>query len=413
MIYQRHIPREELFSSQLEILMQNGRLATVSAHLVGVVATVMMFWSFMDFTGILLWAAAFLILLLVRSLQMSNALVERRYQTKPKRVYWQLIIGAALTGAVWSAVYIYAASRVPVTMQYVFLLLIVMITAFSLGFSVVIREYFVVYVFTSLWPIAWWSLAHYWEQPYNMLIGLVLLAFCALLIFVCDQTYKSFRNMISLTWEREHIAQELGDLTNSLRDRNRQLRDARRQLTDLANVDELTGLGNRRLVNSTLRDEINRARRSGAELSLIMLDVDYFKNYNDTYGHPAGDTVLQKLADLMQRASTRAGEVVARYGGEEFILVLPGASADSAMRTASRLRDLVNEERISHETSEVEKFITVSQGVITVQPDGELEPADLVQRVDNALYEAKDSGRNTIAVAQQPVEKASAGTIRR
>jgi diguanylate cyclase (GGDEF)-like protein len=330
---------------------------------------------------------------------MSNALVERRYQTKPKRVYWQLIIGAALTGAVWSAVYIYAASRVPVTMQYVFLLLIVMITAFSLGFSVVIREYFVVYVFTSLWPIAWWSLAHYWEQPYNMLIGLVLLAFCALLIFVCDQTYKSFRNMISLTWEREHIAQELGDLTNSLRDRNRQLRDARRQLTDLANVDELTGLGNRRLVNSTLRDEINRARRSGAELSLIMLDVDYFKNYNDTYGHPAGDTVLQKLADLMQRASTRAGEVVARYGGEEFILVLPGASADSAMRTASRLRDLVNEERISHETSEVEKFITVSQGVITVQPDGELEPADLVQRVDNALYEAKDSGRNTIAVA--------------
>lgn len=399
MIYQRHIPPEELFSSQLEMLMQNGRLATVSAHLVGVVATVLMFWPFMELTTILLWAAAFLIVLLVRSLQMSNALVERRYQTKPKRVYWQLILGAALTGAVWSAVYIYASSRVPVTMQYVFLLLIVMITAFSLGFSVVIREFFVVYVFTSLWPIAWWSLAHYWEQPYNMLIGLVLLAFCALLIFVCDQTYKSFRNMISMTWEREYIAQELGDLTSSLRDRNRQLRDARRQLTDLANVDELTGLGNRRLVNTVLQEEMNRARRSGAEMSLILLDVDYFKKYNDTYGHPAGDAVLQKLADLMQRAATRAGEVVARYGGEEFLLILPGASADSAMRTASRLRDLVNEERIPHETSLVEKYITVSQGVITVRPDGELEPTDLVKRVDNALYQAKDSGRDTICVA--------------
>ena len=230
MIYQRHMPREELFSAQLEMLMQNGRLATVNAHLVGVVATVMMFWSFMSVNAILLWAAAFLILLLLRSLQMSNALVERRYQTRPKRVYWQLLIGAALTGGVWSAAYIYITSIAPVTMQYAFLLVIVMIIAFSVGFSVMIREYFVVSVFTSLWPIAWWSLVHYWEQPYNMLIGLVLLAFCALLVYVADQTYKSFRNMISLAWEREHIAQELGDLTGSLRDRNRQLRDARRQL---------------------------------------------------------------------------------------------------------------------------------------------------------------------------------------
>ncbi|MEH6636034.1 MAG: GGDEF domain-containing protein [Halioglobus sp.] len=398
MIYQRHIPPEELFSSQLEMLMQNGRLATVSAHLVGVLATVAMFWPFMGISTILLWAAAFLILLLLRSLQMSNALVARSYITRPRRVYWQLVIGAALTGAVWSALYIYAASRVPITMQYVFLLLIVMITAFSVGFSVVIREYFVVYVFTSLWPIAWWSLVHYWEQPYNILIGLVLLAFCVLLIYVCDQTYKSYRNMISLTWEREHIAQELGDLTGSLRDRNRQLRDARRQLTDLANVDELTGLGNRRLVNSALQDEINRARRSGAELSVILMDVDYFKSYNDTYGHPAGDKVLQKLADLMQRATTRAGEVVARYGGEEFILILPGASPDSAMRTASRLRELVVEESIPHEASQVAKIITVSQGVVTVRPDSELQPTDLVKQVDKALYRAKDTGRNTIEV---------------
>ena len=126
--------------------------------------------------------------------------------------------------------------------------------------------------------------------------------------------------------------------------------------------------------------------------------MDYFKNYNDTYGHPAGDAVLQKLADLMQRATTRAGEVVARYGGEEFILILPGASADSAMRTASRLRDLVVEEGIPHETSKAASFITVSQGVATVVPDSELQPADLVKQVDAALYRAKDAGRNAIAV---------------
>jgi len=398
MIYQRHIPPQELIEAQLEMLLQNGRRATISMHLVGLIAAVVMFWPFISLTNLLLLAAAFLILLLTRSLQMSNALVERRYQTHPKRVYWQLLIGAALTGSVWSGVYILAAQHVPVTVQYVLLLLIVMITAFLLGFTVMVREYFIVYVFTSLWPVAWWSLVHYWEQPYNLLIGFVLLAFCALLIYVCDQTYQSFRNMISLAWEREHIAQELGDLTGSLRDRNRQLLDARRQLTDLANVDELTGLGNRRLVNRVLQEEINRARRSGAELSVILLDVDYFKSYNDNYGHPAGDMVLQKLADIMQRASTRAGEVVARYGGEEFILILPGASASSALRTASRLREMIAQERIPHATSTVAEYITISQGVTTVRPDGEQQPAHVIQLADKALYNAKGSGRNAIAV---------------
>jgi len=398
MIYQRHIPQEELFSAQLELLMQHGRVATISSNMVGALATIALLWPFADFAYLLVWACMVLIMLLARSLYMSNALVERRFQSHPKRVYWNLILGSAITGLVWSSVYIYAASRVPVESQYTILLLIVIITAISVGVTVVVREYFLAYLFTALWPIAWWSLVHYWEQPFNLLIGLVLLGICALLVAVCNWIYESFRNMIALNWERETISQELGDLTGSLRDRKRQLRDARRQLTDLANVDELTGLGNRRLVNNALKEEINRARRVGGEISLILLDVDFFKNYNDTYGHPAGDKVLQQLADLMQRAATRAGEVVARYGGEEFLLILPGASQSSALRTANRLKELVIEERIPHGTSEVAEFITVSQGVITVSPDANTQPLELVQAVDECLYKAKDSGRNAIAI---------------
>lgn len=405
MIYQRHMPREELFSAQLEMLMQNGQLATVTAHLIGVAATIAMFWSFLSLTTILLWAAAFLILLLVRSLQMSNALVNHSYRTHPKSVFWKLVLGAAATGAVWSAVYIFASTRVPITMQYTLLLLIVIITAISVGFSVIVREYFIAYVFTALWPIAWWSLVRYWQEPYNLLIGLVLLAFCAVLVVVCERVYRSFRNMITINWEREAMAQELGDITTSLRDRNRQLRDARRQLTDLANIDELTGLGNRRMVNNTLKLEINRARRTSALLSVILLDVDYFKNYNDTYGHPAGDKVLQRLADVMQRATSRAGEVVARYGGEEFILILPGASRSNAMRTATRLKELVQDEAIPHESSGAADVVTVSQGLITVRPESEMSPGELIQKADKALYEAKASGRNAIAIGEMDERK--------
>lgn len=398
MIYQRYMPRDELFCAQLEMLMQNGQLATVTMHLVGVLAAIAMFWPFMDITVILLWAAVFLIFLLIRSLMMSNALVERKYQSSPRQVYWQLLVGAAVTGLAWAGFYIYAAHVVPLTMQYIFLLLIIMIIAFSLGYSAAVREYFVVYLFSSLWPIAWWSLVHYEAHPYNLVIGLSLLAFCLLLLHVCNQTHKSFRNMISLTWEREQFAQELGDLTGSLRNRNRQLQGARKQLTALANVDELTGLGNRRMVNRILQEEINRARRTGMDLSVIMLDVDHFKNYNDTYGHPAGDEVLQKLAGIMQRASTRAGEIATRYGGEEFLLILPGASAESAMRTASHLRTMVEEERIPHGTSAVADYVTVSQGVITLRPEAGHDPGDIIKKADNALYDAKDSGRNAIVV---------------
>jgi diguanylate cyclase (GGDEF)-like protein len=250
-----------------------------------------------------------------------------------------------------------------------------------------------------LWPIGWWSLVHYWEEPYNLVIGLLLLAFCALLVSVSDRVYLSFRNMISLTWERETMAQELGDLTISLRDRNRQLRDARRLLTDLANIDELTGLGNRRLVNKVLRDEINRARRANSSVAVILMDVDFFKDYNDHYGHPAGDAVLKRLADLMERATARAGEVVGRYGGEEFILVLPGASIHSALRTAERLKELVIAEAIPHEKSAIDGIITVSQGVVSVMPDAELTPTDLIKLADKALYRSKHKGRNTITVA--------------
>lgn len=398
MIYQRHIPPDELFSAQLEMLMQNGRFGTVTLHFVGVLAALTLFWPYLGLTNSLLFCAVFLIFLLLRSMQMSNALVERSFQSQPRRVYWQLIFGTAVTGGLWSAIYISATYYVPVTMQYVFLLVIVMISAFSLSFSVIVREYFIVYLFSSLWPIAWWNLAHYQEESYNLLIGGALLAFCGLSIYVSEQIYQSFRNMISLNWEREHIAQELGGLTGSLRDRNRELRGARRQLTQLANVDELTGLGNRRVVNTVLKEEINRARRVGAELSVILLDVDFFKNYNDTYGHPAGDAVLQKLADVMQRATTRAGEVVARYGGEEFILILPGASAESALRTATRLQRMIEQEGIPHGTSEVSDFITISQGIVTVPPESEHDPSDVIRDADVALYKAKDEGRDTISV---------------
>lgn len=399
MIYLRNVPDEELFSAQLELLMQHGRVASMSANLIGALVVMLMLWPYYEAVDLLLWGASLLFLLLIRSLHMSSSLAERRFLHRPKRLFWQLILGSALTGLVWSATYIAASAQIPINLQYMLLLIIIMISAISLAVMVVIREYFLAFVFAALWPIAWWSLIHLWEQPHNILLGFLLLAVTGVLVGASNGIHETFRRMLSLNWQQETMARELGQITNSLRDRNRQLQEARRQLTDLANIDELTGLGNRRLVNQVLRDEVNRARRSQVWLSIVLIDVDFFKNYNDTYGHPAGDEVLRRVGDIMQRAAARAGEMVARYGGEEFIAVLPGVDPLEARRTAERLRLLVCEENIPHIASKVANRVTISLGVLSLVPDDEeVDPGILVDQVDAALYRAKREGRNRIAV---------------
>jgi diguanylate cyclase (GGDEF)-like protein len=291
-----------------------------------------------------------------------------------------------------------ASAALPVNLQYVLLLVIVMIAAISLAVMVVIREYFLAFVFAALWPIAWWSLVHFWDQPYNLFIGLLLLGVLGLLTLASNGIYETFRRMLSLNWQQEAMTRELGQITKSLRDRNGQLQEARRQLTDLANIDELTGLGNRRMINQTLRQEVNRARRAGGALSVILIDVDFFKKYNDTYGHPAGDEVLRRIGDIMLLATARAGEVAGRYGGEEFILVLPGAGLPDALRTAERLKSLIHEENMPHVNSDVSDRVTISQGVLSIMPDEAVDPGVLVDKADAALYRAKREGRNKIAV---------------
>jgi diguanylate cyclase (GGDEF)-like protein len=399
MVYLRSIPEEDLFSAQLELLMQHGRVASMTANLLGVGMTLAVLWPYFDSSLLLLWGFGLLALLLLRSLHMSVALAERRFVARPQRVFWALVLGSALTGAVWSGTYIYVSSVLPLNLQYLLLLVIVVIASISLAVMVVVREYFLAFVFTALWPIAWWLLAHYWQQSQNLVLGLLLLALSALLVAASNGINATFERMLSLAWQQETMARELGQITNSLRQRNRQLQEARRQLTDLANVDELTRLGNRRLVNQVLDDELRRARRAGTSIAVVLIDVDFFKAYNDTYGHPAGDEVLRRLGDVMRRGSARAGEVVARFGGEEFIAVLPGATAEDAVRVAQRLQRLTGDENIPHAASDVADRITLSQGIAALIPDGDTDVHTLIGRADEALYRAKRGGRNRIEVA--------------
>lgn len=172
------------------------------------------------------------------------------------------------------------------------------------------------------------------------------------------------------------------------------LLEANRKLAELANVDGLTGVANRRRFDEYFALEWRRLAREQLPLSLVFCDVDFFKLYNDTFGHQSGDDCLRKVAIAISRMAKRPADLVARYGGEEFAIVLPNTDPRGALYVAEGMRKEVQNLQIAHPQSKVSQYVTLSLGVATQVPNSKLDCADLIYRSDRALYLAKNQGRN-------------------
>lgn len=169
-----------------------------------------------------------------------------------------------------------------------------------------------------------------------------------------------------------------------------------KELEELSFKDGLTGIPNRRMFDSVMEVEWSNAMRNHQPLSLIMLDIDYFKQYNDHYGHIQGDDCLRRVAKVLTSAAARSRDFIARFGGEEFVVVLPETDAQAAMNVAERCRNLIFKEQIFHENSQVSQLLTVSLGVGTIVPNRNDKLMHFVEEVDQKLYHAKQRGRNRI-----------------
>lgn len=167
-----------------------------------------------------------------------------------------------------------------------------------------------------------------------------------------------------------------------------------RDLEKLSREDSLTGLANRRHFDECLRQEWSRCQREKKPLSLVLLDVDFFKQYNDYYGHQAGDHCLTEVARALRKEAARPAELVGRYGGEEFILLYPNTSEQQIHINLKRIQERLTKLAMPHEGSKVAKIVTVSLGAATVHPVKGLNPEKLVSLADTLLYRAKSEGRN-------------------
>lgn len=187
--------------------------------------------------------------------------------------------------------------------------------------------------------------------------------------------------------------QRIDDMRRRMGEMTRCLAEANRELERLNNQDVLTGLANRRCFDESLRAQTREAQRAERPLSLLMVDVDFFKPYNDHLGHQAGDQCLRGVARVLEQQCERPAEVAARYGGEEFAIILPGVSADAALARADQLRGAVEALRLPHVHNAAGPWVTVSVGVSTLRSASD-DGAWMLAEADAALYRAKRSGRN-------------------
>lgn len=169
-----------------------------------------------------------------------------------------------------------------------------------------------------------------------------------------------------------------------------------RELEEMSFKDGLTGVANRRRFDFIMDLEWGNARRNKQPMSLIMLDIDYFKQYNDHYGHLQGDSCLKRVASILSKVGTRARDFLARFGGEEFVFILPETNAKSAMKIAERCREMLASAQIPHEESQVDQVLTASIGVSTIIPCHDDVMHTFIETVDRRLYQAKQKGRDRI-----------------
>jgi len=194
---------------------------------------------------------------------------------------------------------------------------------------------------------------------------------------------------------QRYILIQIADVSPTVA-RERLLKAQAERMSDLVHVDALTGIGNRRFFDESMAAEVRAASRSGTSLGLVMLDIDQFKQFNDLYGHPAGDRCLRAVADVVKTVCRRPRDLVARYGGEELAAILPDTDDAGAARVArdilQRLRDL----RLQHDDNLGRSIVTASAGVYAGVPDPNESPDVVVGQADQALYAAKHAGRDRV-----------------
>ncbi len=371
---------EKIKARHQELLYSQLSVSVLTSIVAGSFITIML-WDEVDHVLFSIWLAFFVIVLIYRLLILL--FFNRSNDTSSHLNLWDNLnfAGTLMTGLIWGSLTFFYSSLWPPEVQIsLWVLLIALMSGASASISVVLK-YYIAYCA----PIILFSFyVQYVDKSYYLII---IIFFYTLLLSMTARNFRKQNNFI--------IEQQI------------MLIDANDKLEALATKDALTNLPNRRAFENLFRNEWERHLRSKKNLSLMMLDVDYFKNYNDHYGHSKGDECLRSIANIIQKSLLRPSDVAARYGGEEFIIILPETSNEGALEVAERIHYNLKVINIPHEYPRPDSRLTVSIGIATLIPKSGKDSKVLQLLADRELYKAKANGRNCTSSNEEIEESTS------
>lgn len=403
MLYQQKISHKDLLASLLAEHLSHSRFGLLGVQILFILAVVSLIWYQVGPDQATRWAGLMSLLSISNAFYMWYSLARKTFIDQPSQLLLMLVLSSMATGMAWAVSVIWFEPLLPDMTFYFLLLMVTVMVVTATAVIAVVRIVYQVWLISTLVPLACLLAWQFDERAYNVLMSISLLALCVLLLIVGSWLSQSFVDMTKFSLERQAMSEEFATLSQNLKLRNFQLEQLRDQLADIATIDELTGLRNRRGGNQLLEAELSRAKRAGAPLAVIAIDVDCFKQYNDTYGHPSGDRVLQQIAQVLVSVTGRAGDVAVRMGGEEFLLLSPGTTEVEAMEVAGLVKQRLEAAGIAHASSSVASHVTVSLGVVSCVPEMRTTIEDMIHAADKALYDSKGNGRNRATLGNPPV----------
>jgi len=372
-------PSPAIRGEQVRLLYQQGSVVQLMGILTALIA-VALFWQLADQSMLLLWLGV-IILVYVTRLALNHRfskIAESGFDAdRWANIY---VLGTFLSGLSWGTLALFCDATWPATYQ---VMLFIIFTGLVGGAFNTNSSVFVAFPAFYLSPVAFlmYSILQKSGDGYTEL-AMLFAIYVVQMHTSSVRFYNRLTQTLRLKFENEELAYSLAH--------------SNEKLLRLAEIDPLTQVFNRRSMDRFLSDEWKQHLKENRALSVIFLDIDYFKQYNDTYGHLAGDHCLNAVAQTLKENIRTDRDMVARYGGEEFAVILPHTDCKEAKSIAQRIMEDIQDLRIMHTTSRVADELTVSIGITTMVPDPAHDVSAIIDTADKALYDAKRSGRNRV-----------------
>jgi len=378
----------EIVSKRIRVeqinLLYSKSVARPALHIISIVIFLAITINHVNVTHAFTWAILLFGLNVFRLVDINK--IQSSIEDKRDYVYLhkRFAICVGLLGMIYGLGTTYFFSYLPLLNQIYLLLLLSILTPAGLVSFATDKLTFNCYLYPLILPPIMWLFAQGQAEYFN--IGL-----CAIIYLLVVKKLFNWNNAVLI--EAITLKLENEQLIKSIQKVNT-------RLTELSVIDDLTQIANRRSLDETLEKEWHRAKRTKTPISMLMIDIDHFKEYNDDYGHIKGDECLTYVAKFMKENLNRSTDFIARYGGEEFCIIMPDTNLTGAINLAERIHSGIRELKISNPGSKVSKFLTVCVGIASTIPAVDDTYMDLVYTSDKALYKAKNDGRNIIRTTE-------------